>query len=306
MTWRTSGWPGFGPNNFRGSVNVADGNVNVAGDLNLTDSAAFTTTLQCITPTANRTVSIPDATGTLGLIAGSSGNLIWNNAGAYVGALNSTVDSSGNITIGGTLTSSGRLINSIAAALSAPPVSVTGAWVTTGGTATTTKPTVVIEPTGTTSTGWSTAGTGLGVNAPSGFAGNLADLQLNGSRVFRVASDGSALISGAGAVGYATGSGGAVTQATSRTTGVTLNKTNGAITLVSAAGTTTWQSFTVTNSTVATTDVIKVCQKSGTDKYVLTITNVGAGSFEITYQTTGGTTTEQPVFNFSVIKAVTA
>lgn len=300
MTWRTSGWPGFGPNNFRGSVNVADGNVNVAGDLNLTDSAAFTTTLQCITPTANRTVSIPDASGTLGLIGGSSGNLIWNNAGAYAGALTSTVDASGNITLGA------RLTNSVAAALSAPPVSVTGTWITTGGTATTTKPTVVIEPAGTTSTGWSTAGTGLGVNAPSGFTGNLADLQLNGSRVFRVGSDGSALISGAGAVGYATGSGGAITQATSRTTGVTLNKTNGAITLVSAAGTTTWQSFTVTNSTVATTDVVKVCQKSGTDKYVLTVTNVGAGSFEITYQTTGGTTTEQPVFNFSVIKAVTA
>ena len=45
----------------------------------------------------------------------------------------------------------------------------------------------------------------------------------------------SVLITGAGSLGYTTGSGGAVTQATSRTTGVTLNKTNGAITLVSAA-----------------------------------------------------------------------
>lgn len=33
---------------------------------------------------------------------------------------------------------------------------------------------------------------------------------------------------------------------------------------------------------------------------------VGAGSFRITFWTTGGTTTEQPVFNFAVIKAVAA
>lgn len=120
-----------------------------------------------------------------------------------------------------------------------------------------------------------------------------------------VDTSGNLLVISAG-LGYGTGSGGAVTQATSRTTGVTLNKTNGAITLVSAAGTTTWQTFTVTNSTVAATDTIIVNQKSGTDKYTIMVTNVAAGSFEITFATTGGTTTEQPVFNFAVIKAVTA
>lgn len=117
---------------------------------------------------------------------------------------------------------------------------------------------------------------------------------------------GDVLIFGAGALGYRTGSGGAVTQATSRTTGVTINKTNGAITLVSAAGSTTWQSFTVTNSTVAATDTIIVNQKSGTDIYQIFVTAVGAGSFRITFATTSGTTTEQPVFNFAVIKAVTS
>ena len=120
-----------------------------------------------------------------------------------------------------------------------------------------------------------------------------------------VDTSGNLLVISAG-LGYGTGSGGAVTQATSRTTGVTLNKTNGAITLVSAAGTTTWQTFTVTNSTVAATDTIIVNQKSGTDLYMIHVTNVAAGSFKITFATTGGTTTEQPVFNFAVIKAVTA
>ena len=117
---------------------------------------------------------------------------------------------------------------------------------------------------------------------------------------------GTIVSTGTAGVGYATGAGGAVTQITSRTTGVTLNKTAGAITLVSAAGSATAATFTVTNSTVAATDVIILNQKSGTDLYDLMVTAVAAGSFNLTFRTTGGTTTEIPVFNFAVIKAVAA
>jgi hypothetical protein len=122
----------------------------------------------------------------------------------------------------------------------------------------------------------------------------------------RIDGGGNVLVTSIGGLGYGTGSGGTVTQATSRTTGVTLNKTNGSITLVSAAGTATWQSFTVTNSTVAVSDTVILSQRSGTDLYMLEVTAVAAGSFRISFATTGGTTTEQPVFNFAVIKAVTA
>jgi hypothetical protein len=101
-------------------------------------------------------------------------------------------------------------------------------------------------------------------------------------------------------VGYSTG--GAVTQITSRTTGVTLNANVGAITLVSAAGSATPASFTVTDSKVAATDVVVVSQKSGTDLLELHVTATAAGSFRITFFTTGGTTTETPVINFAVIK----
>jgi hypothetical protein len=107
-------------------------------------------------------------------------------------------------------------------------------------------------------------------------------------------------------IGYSTGAGGAITQATSRSTGVTLNKASGAITLVSATGSATPTTFTVTNSAVAATDVVIVNQKSGTDKYEIFVTAIAAGSFAITFFTTGGATTEQPVFNFAVIKAVAA
>ena len=117
---------------------------------------------------------------------------------------------------------------------------------------------------------------------------------------------GTIVSSGTAGVGYSTGAGGAVTQATSRTTGVTLDKTSGAITLFSAAGSATAATFTVTNSTVSATDVIILNQKSGTDLYDLMVTAVAAGSFNISFRTTGGTTTEQPVFNFAVIKAVAA
>ena len=121
-----------------------------------------------------------------------------------------------------------------------------------------------------------------------------------------LAVTGAVTSSGTAGVGYATGAGGTVTQATSRTTGVTLNKTTGAITMFSAAGSTTAATFTVTNSTVAATDVIILNQKSGTDLYDLMVTAVAAGSFNLTFRTTGGTTTETPVFNFAVIKAVAA
>ena len=119
-----------------------------------------------------------------------------------------------------------------------------------------------------------------------------------------LAVTGAVTSSGIAGIGYATGAGGSVTQAISRTTGVTIDKITGSITLFSAAGTTSATTFTVTNNTVAATDVIVLSQKSGTDLYDLMVTAVGAGSFNITFRTTGGTTTEQPVFNFAVIKAV--
>jgi hypothetical protein len=119
-------------------------------------------------------------------------------------------------------------------------------------------------------------------------------------------ASGAVVSTGTAGVGYATGAGGTVTQGTSRTTGVTLNKTTGSITLFSAAGSATAASFTVTNSTVAATDVIILNQQSGTDLYDLAVTAVAAGSFRITFRTTGGTTTETPVFNFAVIKGVAA
>lgn len=75
-------------------------------------------------------------------------------------------------------------------AVSAPSQTYNGTWYS-GGTGTTTKPYFLIQTTGATSTDWSTSGTGLGINAASGFTGNLLDLQANGVSKTSIAYDGS-------------------------------------------------------------------------------------------------------------------
>jgi hypothetical protein len=161
-----------------------------------------------------------------------------------------------------------------------------------------TSPTLVTPALGTVASGVISACTSTGMVMVTPVIGAATGTSL--------AVTGAVTSSGVAGIGYATGAGGTVTQATSRTTGVTLNKTTGAITLFSAAGSATAATFTVTNSTVAATDVIILNQKSGTDLYDLMVTAVAAGSFNITFRTTGGATTETPVFNFVVIKGVAA
>jgi hypothetical protein len=100
----------------------ANNELEVGGDVVLDDGGTYTTTLQTITPTAARTISFPDATGTVALVAGSSGQLVYNNAGAQAGAPGSVVGATGDVTLG------------LNGAASTPPLDITGTWFT-GGTA---------------------------------------------------------------------------------------------------------------------------------------------------------------------------
>jgi len=114
-------------------------------------------------------------------------------------------------------------------------------------------------------------------------------------------------------IGYATGAGGAVTQLTSRATGVTLNKLTGQITTNTASlAAEASARFTVTNSTVAIGDCIIVSQQSGaiglmTDVWVDSIAD---GSFVIVVANNnvaaGTAETGAIIINFAVIKAVAA
>ena len=115
-------------------------------------------------------------------------------------------------------------------------------------------------------------------------------------------------------IGYGTGAGGTVTQLTSRTTGVTLNKICGQITLF-AAGITGHEAdeFVLTNSTIGADDTVLVCVKSGaagaTRKYYHTqVVEVSAGSCIISVGNidNNAISSESPVLSFAVIKGVVA
>tara|TARA_B100000902_G_scaffold184053_1_gene176643 strand:- start:692 stop:1114 length:423 start_codon:yes stop_codon:yes gene_type:complete len=109
--------------------------------------------------------------------------------------------------------------------------------------------------------------------------------------------------------GYITGEGGAVTQATSKSTGVTLSKKCGTVTMNNAAlAADTLVSFTLTNTTIAATDVIVLNHASaGTaGKYVLNA-QAAAGSALITVTNiSAGALSEAIVIRFAVVKAVAA
>lgn len=100
----------------------------------------------------------------------------------------------------------------------------------------------------------------------------------------------------------------AVTQATSISTGVTLNATTGVITTVSqtvAAGATA--EFTVSNSKVAATDVVAVCIKTHTSggAFTAAVSAVANGSFKVRLTNVHASAAGDNVLvlNFIVLKA---
>jgi hypothetical protein len=223
-TWATAGSPPGGSDTqiqfndagaFGGDVdltyNKTTNKLTTKGDVELNDGGTYTTTLQCVTPTAARTISLPDATGTVALVAGSSGQMLYNNAGA----------------IGGT----------------------TDTW-----------------------------------DGTNGFRHLLP-------------------------FGYGTGAGGTVTQATNKSTGVTLNTRCGQITMNAAnLVTNTAVTFTLTNSQIAATDILMLNHASGGTLGTYSfIARCAAGSATIAVRNvTAGDLAEAVVIGFAVIKAVTS
>jgi len=109
--------------------------------------------------------------------------------------------------------------------------------------------------------------------------------------------------------GYITGEGGTVTQATSKATAVTLNKKCGQITMHNASlAAATTVTFTLTNSTIAATDLLVLNHVSGgTAGAYLLNAQAAAGSASINVRNvTAGSLSEAIVIGFAVIKAVTA
>lgn len=132
-----------------------------------------------------------------------------------------------------------------------------------------------------------------------------------GSERMRIDTSGNVLVTNAAGLGYGTGAGGTVTQATSKSTAVTLNKPTGQITMNNAAlaaGATV--NFDVTNSLFNTDgqskDVVIVnCYNNG--NYRVEVRTTFGSAFRISVTNiSGGSLSEALVLNFAIIKGATA
>jgi hypothetical protein len=106
-------------------------------------------------------------------------------------------------------------------------------------------------------------------------------------------------------IGYTASAQGTVTQATSKSTGVTLNKTMGKITMNAASlGAGASVTFTLTNSTISANDVVIASISGGgtAGAYWPYVSSQATGSAVIgLYNNTGGALAEAVVINFAVI-----
>ncbi len=112
-----------------------------------------------------------------------------------------------------------------------------------------------------------------------------------------------------GEIGYTAAARGAVTQETSKSTAITLNKSAGTVTMNAAAlGATTSVNFTLNNSTISAGDAVIVSFVSGAatpGSYTLWVTGLTTGSATLTLRNiTGGSLSEAVVFNFVIVHAL--
>ena len=106
-------------------------------------------------------------------------------------------------------------------------------------------------------------------------------------------------------IGYATGAQGAVTQATSKSTGVTLNKSAGQITMDAASlAATTNVTFTLTNSLLSAKDVLilNVSGAATAGAYNCWVSSMTAGSATVTVRNISASPlAEAVVLNFVIV-----
>ena len=111
-----------------------------------------------------------------------------------------------------------------------------------------------------------------------------------------------------GELGYTAAAQGTVTQATSKSTAVTLNKPAGRITMNAASlAATTNVSFTLNNSYISSNDIVILNLSSGATaaSYNLWVDSLGAGTVSITLRnTTAGALAEAVIINFAIIHCV--
>lgn len=109
-------------------------------------------------------------------------------------------------------------------------------------------------------------------------------------------------------LGYTAAAQGAVTQATDKSTAVTLNRPAGRITMNAASlGATTNVSFTLNNSFISSNDILILTISGGATvaAYNIWVNSMSAGTASITLRnTTAGALAEAVIVNFALIHCV--
>ena len=141
----------------------------------------------------------------------------------------------------------------------------------------------------------------------------IVDAAVNNTFLARSTSgigDYEALVTTTTGLGFYTGAGGLVTQASTKATAFTLNTMCGQITTAAdGLAHSTTVSATWTNSKIAATDVVIINHKSGgtIGAYVFNVScGAGTATLYITNNQTSGTLSDAIVLSFVVIKGVTA
>jgi len=238
-------------------------------------------------------ISSTDTNGNLTLAPNGTGEVAIGNL-RLIGNTVSTANTNGNLILSPNGTGTVNIANA----------NITGGSISGGVSFAGGSFTGITLITSTTLTGTTTNGGNLRL------AGNtLSSTNTNGDVLLTPNGTGQVLATKAFGYGGA-GTGGVVTQGTSRTTGVTLDKLSGQITLFATTSVSGHASneFTLTNSFIAATDVVHVCFASGLTaaSYGVTVTAVSAGSCKIAVSnlSNSATPTDTPVLNFVVIKGV--
>jgi len=135
-------------------------------------------------------------------------------------------------------------------------------------------------------------------------------LLTNNTERARITAAGNVLVTGGGGLGYGTGSGGAVTQATSKSTAVTLNKPSGEITMNGgqlAAGATA--GFTLTNSLITLDDIVNICMdgfSGNSQSYHIWTAPIPGGCYVFVKNISAVNLSEAIRLKFAVIKVATS
>jgi hypothetical protein len=183
-TGASLGTAGTGTITATNSTQVNGGALPVSKSIVGTNSAGQIVDATAATLTNNTSGTAANLSGTPALPSGTTATTQAPSDNSTKLATTAYVDAGGalkagltNPTLAGVTVGTSPLVVTTAGALSTPAVQISGAPVT-GGSATTTAPLVNIG--GGAAGNYSTSGTMLNVNAPSGFAGNLLCLQVNG------------------------------------------------------------------------------------------------------------------------------